>query len=277
MPVPDHPDDANGEGPAPVGMVDNLDSTGFGPTEDQLDFARAYVADGDMDPALLALLQDPERAARNERIKAWRAARDWPALGQYRDANAALERASVEVVFMGDSITEMWRVAQPELFENGRVNRGISGQTSPQMVLRFMADVVALKPGVVHLMCGTNDVAGNTGPTTSRDFHNNIIAMVDLAKANGMAVILGSLPPFATLAWNPALGDVRARVAELNVWLKGLAAERGLVFADYFAALTDAEGRMRAEFTRDGVHPTRRGYEAMEPVLDEALRLAGVG
>jgi lysophospholipase L1-like esterase len=262
---------------APIGMVDRLGSAGFGPGEDELAFARAYLGEGEMDPAVLAMLGNPERAARNERRKAWRAERDWAAVSQYRDDNAALAGTSVEVVFLGDSLTEMWGVAKPELFESAYVNRGISGQTSPQILLRFMADVVALRPRVVHLMCGTNDIAGNTGPTTPQDFRNNVLAMADLAAANGISVILGSLPPFAALTWNPALGDLRARVRALNDWQRALAAERGLVFADYHAALPDAEGRMRAGFTRDGVHPTRRGYGAMEPVLTESLRLAGAG
>ena len=258
----------------PVGMVDRLGSEGFGPTPEQLEFAKAYLARGEMDPGLLTRLSAPGRAEENERIKAWRFQRDWAALGQYRDDNAALQGRAIEVVFMGDSLTEMWRIARPDLFEGDRVNRGISGQTSPQMLLRFMADVVALKPRMVHLMCGTNDVAGNTGPTTPQDFRNNILAMLDLARVNGIAVILGSLPPFATLAWNPALGDVSARVAALNDGLRDLATRHHLVFADYFAALTDGEGRMRADFTRDGFHPTGRGYAAMQPVLDEALRRA---
>ena len=270
MPVSDRPEDH----PTPVGMVDHLDSTGFGPGEDELAFARAYVADGDMDPAVLAMLSDPERGARNERRKAWRNQRDWAALSQYREDNAARAGGPANVVFMGDSLTEMWRVAHPGLFEGGYVNRGISGQTTPQMLLRFMPDVIALKPRICHLMGGTNDVAGNTGPNTPQDFRNNILAMLDLSKAHGISVVLASLPPFATLAWSPALGDVSARVAELNAWLKATADARGLVFADYFAALTDGAGRMRADFTRDGVHPTRRGYEAMEPVLAEALRQA---
>lgn len=271
MPVTDPAEGA----PTAVGMVDRLDSAGFGPTAEQIEFAEAYVGEGEMDPALLARLYTPERAAENERIKAWRFQRDWAALAQYRDANAALAGAPIDVVFMGDSLTEMWRLANPGLFEGGRVNRGISGQTTPQMLLRFMPDVVALKPRIVHLMGGTNDVAGNTGPTTPQDFHNTILAMLDLAQAHGITVVLASLPPFRTLAWNPSLGDVGGRVAELNRWLKDVAVARGLVFADYFSALTDGEGRMRAEFTRDGVHPTRRGYEAMEPVLAESLRLAG--
>ena len=201
MPDWDRPEDL----PSPLGMVDHLDSAGFGPGEEELAFARAYVADGEMDPAVLAMLSDPERGARNERRKAWRMQRDWPALSQYRDDNLARAGSPIDVVFMGDSLTEMWRIANPGLFGCGYVNRGISGQTTPQMLLRFMAEVVALKPRICHLMAGTNDVAGNTGPNTAQDFRNNILAMLDLAQAHGITVVLASLPPFATLAWSLGL------------------------------------------------------------------------
>ncbi|HEY9546337.1 MAG TPA: GDSL-type esterase/lipase family protein, partial [Solimonas sp.] len=102
---------------------------------------------------------------------------DWPQLGRYRDANRALEGIPQKLVFIGDSITEMWQAADPALFGKGIVNRGISGQTTPQMLLRFMADVVGLRPRAVHLMAGTNDIAGNSGPTCTADYQNNIIAM----------------------------------------------------------------------------------------------------
>ena len=261
-----------------VGMVDSLDGQGGGPTEQALAFARAYMAEGEMDPALLALLSNPEALAERERLKAEQKARDWGNLGYYRADNAALAERRTDVVFMGDSITEMWRIAQPDLFENGRVNRGISGQTSPQMLLRFMPDVIALKPRVVHLMCGTNDVAGNTGPTTPGDYRNNIIAMVDLATANGIGVVLAQIPPMNGLLWSPAVQDPQGRVVELNGWLRTFAAERGLVQADYGAVLTDGANGMRAEFTRDGVHPGAGGYAVMRPVAEAALyRALGQG
>lgn len=255
----------------PVGMVDSLEGQVGGPTEQALAFARAYMAEGEMDPALLALLSNPEAMAERERLKAEQKARDWGNLGYYRADNAALAGQRTDVVFMGDSITEMWRIAQPDLFENGRVNRGISGQTSPQMLLRFMPDVIALKPRLVHLMCGTNDVAGNTGPTTPGDYRNNIIAMVDLARANGIAVILANIPPMNGLPWSPGVADPQGRVAELNGWLEAFAAERGLIHVDYGAVLTDGANGMRAEFTRDGVHPGAGGYAVMRPVAEVAL------
>lgn len=257
-----------------VGMVDRLDPRGFGPSADDLAFAAAYLAPGDLAPEWVARLSDPERRAAREALSAERKARDWPALGQYRDANAALAGQPVDVVFIGDSITEFWRVADPAFFSGPIVNRGISGQTSPQILLRFMADVVALKPKAAHILCGGNDMAGNTGPSTIGDYRNNILAMLTLAEAHGIRVILGALTPFNIVSWNPAVGDLRARTAELNAWQTTLTAERGLVRADYFGVLANAEGHLRPEFHRDGVHPTRVGYDVMRPVAEKAMREA---
>jgi len=261
-------------GDAVVGMVDSLAGQGGGPTPEALAFAQAYMAEGEMDAALLALLSDPQAMAERERLKAEQRQRDWANLGYYRDANAALVGRAVDVVFMGDSITEMWRIAQPDLFDGRRVNRGISGQTSPQMLVRFMPDVIALKPRAVHLMCGTNDIAGNTGPTTPGDFRNTVTAMVDLAVANGVAVILADVPPMNGLIWSPAVKDPQARVAELNSWLTAFAAERRLVHAPYGAVLSDGAKGLKGEFTRDGVHPGAGGYAAMRPVAEAAIATA---
>lgn len=257
----------------PSGMVDHLPGTG-GPTEDALTFARAYLAEGEMDPALTARLRDPERLAERERLAAIQRATDWAAMGYYRDDNARLAGQPVDVVFTGDSITEMWRIAQPELFTGGAVNRGISGQTSAQMLVPFMPDVIALKPRVVHLMCGVNDVAGNTGPTTPRDLLNTINAMIDLARAHGIGVVLGTLTPVTGLPWAPAVHDPRGRVMALNTEVRALAGRRGLILADYFAVLADEAGALKAELTRDGVHPTGRGYAVLRPVVDAALKTA---
>lgn len=255
-------------------MVDSLLDQEGGAAEDALAFARAYMAEGEMDPQVIARIRDPEQVAlRAERAAALRE-RDWAALGHYRRANAALQGQPVEAVFLGDSITEMWGVAQPDLFTGGLVNRGISGQTSPQMLVRFMTDVIALKPRAVHLMCGINDVAGNTGPTTPQDYRNNILAMLDLAQAHGVRAILASLTPITGLTWAPEVQRPRERVAELNAWLAETAARRGLIHADYVPALADETGAPRPEFTRDGVHPRAAGYCAMRPVAEAALARA---
>ena len=164
---------------------------------------------------------------------------DWASLCRYRAANAALDPKQRPVaVFMGDSITERWNELDPDFFAHGFLDRGISGQTSPQMLVRFMADVVALHPQVVHIMAGTNDVAGNTGPNSPEDFKNNIRAMVDLARANGISVVIGSIPPADHFGWSPEFRPAR-QIAELNRWLRDYASAEGLVYADYYAALAD--------------------------------------
>lgn len=201
-------------------------------------------------------------------------ARDWPNLCRYKEANAALEgRPRPQAVLMGDSITEGWVDGDPTLFADGIVGRGIGGQTSPQMLVRFRQDVVALKPRVVHIMAGTNDIAGNTGPATVQDFQNNILAMIDLARANGIAVILAGIPPSRRLYWRGEL-DPRPLIRDLNAWLRGTAQQRGLVFVDYGAVLADADGGLRADLGNDGVHPNRAGYAAMRPLAERAIAAA---
>lgn len=256
---------------ADVGMVDRLSQNAWALTGAELEFARAYLADGPLDPELLARGLDPARVAERDRLKATRLAQDWAGLGRYRDANTATAGQRVDVVFMGDSITEMWRVAEPARFALPAANRGISGQTSPQMLLRFMPDVIALRPKAVHLMCGVNDIAGNTGPTTPGDYHNNIQAMIDLAQAHAIQVVLASLTPVKDFMWAPEISAPRTRVRELNAWLADLARQRDLIHVDYHAALATDDGALRAEFTRDGVHPTSKGYQAMAPLCERAV------
>ncbi|WP_088309148.1 GDSL-type esterase/lipase family protein [Novosphingobium sp. B 225] len=198
---------------------------------------------------------------------------DWAWLCRYHAANLALPGQHADIVFIGDSITEGWSRFTPGLFTGGIVNRGISGQTSPQLLLRFMADVIALKPRVVHLMIGTNDIAGNTGPTTPVAYQNNVRAMVTLAKAAGIRVILGSIPPADRMSWRPEVKPA-PRIAELNRWLKDYAKEQQLTFADYHAILSGPNGELRTEFGRDGVHPEAAGYAVMEPVTRAALAAA---
>jgi len=199
---------------------------------------------------------------------------DWPNLCRYKEANAALAGATrPAAVFMGDSITEGWVGGDPGLFKPGVVGRGINAQTSPQMLLRFRQDVVALAPRVVHIMAGTNDIAGNTGRTTTQDFKNNILAMIDLARANDIAVVLAGIPPSKRLYWRGEL-DPRPWIRELNDWLRATADAQGLVFVDYAAVLADSEGGLRADLSNDGVHPNGAGYAAMRPLAEHALAAA---
>jgi lysophospholipase L1-like esterase len=197
---------------------------------------------------------------------------DWAWACKYRQANAHLS-APPRAVFIGDSITENWIALAPALFAGGNFNRGIGGQTSPQLLVRFYQDVVRLKPKVVHIMVGTNDLAGNTGPTAPDQYTDMIRAMADIAAANQIAVILGSIPPTSGFPWKPGIAPA-AQIIELNRWLRDYARVKGLVFADYYAVLADPQGAMKPAFTGDGVHPNAAGYAAMEPVARAALAAA---
>lgn len=205
-----------------------------------------------------------------------RLATDWPFYARYRSANASLvpNSAYPRIVFMGDSITEGWLNLAGGFFTPGRIDRGIGGQTTPQMVLRFAPDVIALKPAVVHIMAGTNDIAGNTGPMTAEETKANIRSMVTLAHANGIRVILGSIPPADLFPWKPGL-DTGAKIAALNDWIKDYAARSGCIYADYWSALR-APGAlgMREGLSSDHVHPTAAGYAVMAPVAERAIRAA---
>lgn len=196
---------------------------------------------------------------------------DWANLGRYAAENAALAAAKtpVSTVFMGDSITQGWREQRPAFFEV-RAGRGISGQTTPQMVLRMIADVVALKPRAVHIMAGTNDIAGNTGPMTTAMTSDNLTAMAAIAKAHGIRVLLASVPPADGFPWRPGLPTV-ARIREINLWAKDYAAKVDASWVDYTPALGTPAGALRPEFAPDGVHPNAAGYAAMEAVLSPVL------
>ena len=255
-----------------VGMNEQPWTGELWPGPDERRFVEAYVAPGEADMATMMHFMSPEVVARRERIAADRRSNDWPALCQYRDANAAVLASGerTDVVFVGDSITEFWMVADPDFFTGGVVGRGISGQTSPQVLLRFYADVVRLRPRLVHILCGGNDIAGNTGPTVPEDYHANISAMIDIAQANGIAVVLGVLPPAKAFAWVPTVDPV-PWVLKLNAWLEQTARDRGVALADYRPALAGADGTIRPDYTRDGVHPVSAGYAAMRPIALEAI------
>lgn len=201
---------------------------------------------------------------------------DWPYLAKYREANAALMPAPKHprIVFMGDSITENWASMAPDFFTSERIGRGISGQTSPQMLVRFRDDVIDLHPAVVQIMAGTNDVAGNTGPMTPEETRDNIRSMVDLAHAHGIRVILASIPPADMFPWKPGL-ETADKIVAMNAWLKAYAARSGCVYADYWSALKQADGLgMRDGLSSDHVHPTKAGYAVMTPVAEAAIKRA---
>jgi lysophospholipase L1-like esterase len=200
---------------------------------------------------------------------------DWAYVARYRDANLSLAAVSAprRVVFMGDSITEGW-ANQPFIKENPDfVGRGISGQTSPQMLVRFRTDVIALRPALVHLMAGTNDIAQNTGPETPADIEGYIRDMVELALANKIKVVLASIPPAREFYWHRGLEPAR-QIRALNDWLREYAASRGLVYIDYWSVLATADGAMKPQYSTDGVHPNAAGYEAMRPLASAAIESA---
>ena len=177
---------------------------------------------------------------------------DWAWLGRYRDDNAKLlaSGAKVDVVFLGDSITEGWARTDTEFFSKGIVGRGISAQTTPQLLVRMHADVIALKPRVVHIMAGTNDIAHNTGPMTREDSQNNIMAMCEIAQAHKIRVVLGSVPPASKYWWRPEV-QPKPEALALNDWMRNYAKQIGAKYADYAAALTRCE-RQREERSCEG-------------------------
>ena len=211
-------------------------------------------------------------------VKAYAEARktDWADTCKYRDDNIrlkALPAADRAVVFMGDSITEAWALGDPNFFTGGWIDRGISGQTTSQMLVRFPSDVLALHPKVVHIMAGTNDVAGNTGPMTLDAIEANIDAMVTLARADGIRVVLAAVPPAGKFSWQPTKQPAPI-IAALNARLKALAAREKIGFVDYTPALGTPDGSMKDELTLDGVHPNAAGYAAIRATSKAAVTAA---
>jgi lysophospholipase L1-like esterase len=197
---------------------------------------------------------------------------DWAFIGRYRDANLPFLATAdpARVVFMGDSITQGW-AGQPFIKDNAHfVGRGISGQTTPQMLVRFRSDVVALKPAVVHIMAGTNDVAQNTGPATPEEIEGYVAGMVEIAQANGIKVVLASVPPALDFPWRKGL-EPGPRIRALNIWLKAYAAKQRIVYVDYWPAIATPEGGMKPEYSGDGVHPNAAAYAAMAPLAQAAI------
>jgi len=207
-----------------------------------------------------------------DRQKLLRMLKDPAGLSRYAEDNRRILESGqkVDVVFLGDSITEGWVAKRPAFFKAGRIGRGISGQTTPQMLVRMMPDVVKLKPKAVHIMAGTNDIAGNTGPMTQEMTRDNFRAMTAIARQNGLKILLASVPPAASFPWREGLQTLRP-IAELNSWLQEFAKESGSTYVDYHSALADAAGGMKTGLAYDGVHPTEAGYGAMAKVVEPIL------
>jgi lysophospholipase L1-like esterase len=219
-----------------------------------------------------------EQLTRDERTL-----QDWASLARYRDANARVPAPSAgetRVVFMGDSITDIW--AQPSLaiFFPGKtyIGRGISGQTTPQMLIRFRPDVIALQPRVVLILAGTNDIAGNTGPMTLEEIEGNLASMSELAHTNGIRVALSSVLPVYdgghTTDGRPLVMTDRRppeKILALNVWIKNYASHHGDTYLDYFAAMVDDHGFLKKGLSEDGLHPNKAGYAVMAPLAENAI------
>jgi lysophospholipase L1-like esterase len=211
--------------------------------------------------------------------------RDWANLTRYRDANRALAAPATgesRVVFMGDSITDAWPQPRFGSFfatNTAYVGRGISGQTTPQMLVRFRPDVIALKPKVVVILAGTNDIAGNTGVITNEDIQANLASMAELAKANNIRVVLSSIQPVSAYHTNPnGVPQTQTRpmdrIRAVNEWMKKYAAAEGHVYLDYFSAMVDDKGLLREDLSADDLHPNATGYAIMEPLARAAIEQA---
>lgn len=201
-------------------------------------------------------------------------AQDWANLKQFQAANALLADAEIttdRVVFMGNSITIGWLNTRPDFFKGKPyINRGISGQTTPQMLVRFRQDVIDLKPKVVVILAGTNDIAGNTGPSTIEMIVNNIKNMAELAHANHIKVVLSSTLPAFDYPWRPGL-EPAPKIMKLNAAIQAYALEKGHVYLDYFSAMADERNGLPKKYASDEVHPTTEGYKVMEPLVEAAI------
>jgi lysophospholipase L1-like esterase len=211
---------------------------------------------------------------------------DWPDLAHYREANAKLAAPAKEeqrVAFMGDSITDMWVQPRFGAFFPGKpyIGRGIGGQTTPQMLLRFRADVIALQPKIVVILAGTNDIAGNTGPITLEETEGNLASMAELARAHGIRVVLSSVMPVSNYGHDGEGSPIDMRIKrppekilELNAWIKKYAVANDCVYLDYFSAMVDHQGLLKKDLSEDGLHPNALGYAVMAPLAEKAIQSA---
>ncbi|MEO7997851.1 MAG: SGNH/GDSL hydrolase family protein [Gemmatimonadaceae bacterium] len=202
---------------------------------------------------------------------------DWPNLQKFAKANAELapvKAGEKRVVFMGNSITEAWAPLFAQLFPGKPyVGRGISGQTTPQMLVRFRQDVIALKPSVVVILAGTNDIAGNTGPSTLEMIEDNLAGMSELAQANGIRVVMCSVLPVFDYPWKPGL-EPAPKIVALNTWIRAYAKSHKAQYADFHTAMADARMGLPKELAADGVHPNLAGYKIMVPIVEQAIAAA---
>lgn len=204
-------------------------------------------------------------------------AQDWGQLNHFKEANKkmnAIPNNDDRIVFFGNSITIGWLHSMPSFFDGKPyINRGISGQTTPQMLVRFRQDVIDLKPKVVVILAGTNDIAGNTGPMTLEQIRDNIISMTQLARVNNIQVVLSSVLPADEYRWKPGMQPA-IKIPKLNAMIQAYSLSNNVVYLDYFSALVNTNNGMDKEFAEDGVHPTTKGYEIMAPLAIKAIEKA---
>lgn len=210
-----------------------------------------------------------------DEVRAEQEAKDWPNLCRYHVENSKIihHRRRPDVVFIGDSITEIWTRADPSLFNDRSISRGIAGQTSAQILLRFYQDVVTLRPRVVHIMAGTNDISPDAAGVSDAVIVNNIRAMIDIAKANDIRVIVASITPSKGFYMQPDF-DPSSRIASINRELVHLAAVQRVTYVDYFPTLVDSAGDFKASLSNDGLHPNRNGYAVMRALAELTIRRA---
>jgi lysophospholipase L1-like esterase len=221
-------------------------------------------------PRFTQAQQDSMRKAEELRLH-----KDWAFFEKYAAENAKLPAVSPgekRVVFMGNSITEFWKFWDREFFTNNKsfVNRGISGQTTPQMLVRFRNDVINLNPSIVVILAGTNDIAGNTGPTTLENIFGNIVSMAELAKANHIKTILCSVLPVFEYSWSPGL-EPAGKIMKLNAMLLSYAKKNNLEYVDFHTPMADERNGLKAEYSSDGVHPNLKGYKIMDALVEKAI------
>lgn len=223
------------------------------------------------DPAVLSRLQSDLQQAQDK-------LKDWPNLGRYRDANSLVPAPAAgedRVLFMGDSITDGWGRKYGKFFPGKPyINRGISGQTTPQMLIRFRTDIIGLQPAVVVILAGTNDIAGNTGPVTLEAIEDNLMSMAELARANGIRVVLASLLPVCDYIKPQTPRRPPDKILALNAWMKDYATRNGLIYLDYYSDMLDDHKMLKQELTYDGLHPNDAGYEVMAPLAEKAIAAA---
>jgi lysophospholipase L1-like esterase len=199
---------------------------------------------------------------------------DWANLNKYHSENTKLQlsaSSSSRIVLIGDSITEMWSASNPTFFvEKNYINRGINGQTTPQMLLRFRADVIALQPKVVVILAGINDIAGNTGPSTLEMIANNIFSMAELAKANNIKVVLCSVLPTTNFPWKPNQHPAE-KVIALNQMIESYATTNAIKYLNYYSAMVNDQKGLSASYSGDGLHPNKLGYQIMAPLVEKAI------